>query len=1717
MNLQFCYRIVHFLLLISFFLFSNLPAQSVKFEFEHITADDGLSHSFVNDVIKDKNGFIWIATDDGLNRYDGVDFKIFRNEPGNPYSLSHNYTFRLLDTYVNGRQIIWVGTFGGGLNLLDVETERFINWYSDEEKIKTSSREPAFCSVLYESESKVIKMWYTNTAGILKDFTIDYVEVSAAEGIENVDWDNTEFKTVLSRGKEGEWDCGFIGIPTVIYHAGLYRMWYNGSQGGLDTKIGYAESEDGINWEKHPGNPVLVPGGKGSWPEVKGLLYPNVVHDGENYHIWYSGWNEGWQTAQIGHAVSADGIHWTKDEMNPVIPYGEGAAWDEHLTSSPMVRYEDGIFRCWYIGWSSASEKFPGIGYAVSRDGTEWEKIPEANFLNKAGDSNISHSSVIHDGEEYLLFYTDGNWYNWDIHVASSEDGIYWNQQEESRTFNKFYNCPTGNNVHSLFADSGGAMWMGCWGPNRGVNKIDFLEDLNFQKLLENPFNYDGWKISHFLQSVSGSDIEQDRYGNIWIAGNTQGIYHYNSSSGQFARFQLEKESSVPSTYNTYSVFPEENYIWAGMGNGDIVRLEFDFTDPTPSLLNQKRFKTRLNGIIKHIVKVSDNKFLLNSAVGGIGLFNKITGNVEYFSNSPSDQKSLGYGEIGTISVDSSGFIWICSEGGLNKFNPNKKKFRNFVYEEGNPNAIQSNYVSSLIETEEKSQRVLWIGTRSGGLTKISRRGNIVKHYKPENSNPNSLSHLMVRSLYEDREGFIWIGTGNLLQKLDPNTDRFMNYPPSQTVGESKMSGWHFDAVFEDQRDQIWIGSFKGYEKYNREKEVFDFQGGGRVTKIFAFKDFDVDEIWIATDNIGLLMYNDSSGIETTYPVDIEDPEKLGSKVINTLFGTTVDGRHVLWIGTKYGLYSTILHKNKSRNPDELKFKRYTVEDGLPNNIVTSITDDDNANLWIGTNRGLSKFTPSTGEFRNYDKGDGLPSNEFVMNSVMKSNSGELFFGTKNGLTSFFPDSIVDNTEKPNIVLTGFRLFNKPVKIDPSQSGTEEFHLKKQITYLDTLFLSYNENYFSFEFAALDYHNPKKNRYAYLMENFESDWNFTGSDNRSAHYTNVEPGEYSFKVKGTNNDGYWSDIRSLVIIITPPWWETNWAYLGYIIIVMILLYVVWSFQVSRINLKHAAELEHLEAEKYREIDQMKSRFFANISHEFRTPLTLILGPIERMLSKARDMKEEKDLSLVRRNARRLYNLINQLLDLSKLESNKFSLKVYRQNIVPFLKGLVMSFSSLAERKNILLKVTSEKEEFQIYFDKEVLSKIINNLVSNAFKFTERGGRIDIAVKEISDPVNKDTKDADINRTLSIVVTDNGIGIPKDMVERIFERFYRVDEHPPTETEGTGIGLSLTKEMVELHKGKITVTSEEKRGTSFFVSLPMNDDAYTENEISEREINDEDYLIGSSELEILEKSESENVRADGDLTPLPEKPIILVVEDNPDVRQYIKDYIYEEYEIAEAVNGSDGLEKAFEIIPDLILSDIMMPEMNGVELCSKLKNDERTSHIPVILLTAKASGEDKINGLETGADDYIMKPFDAKELLVRIKNLIEGRKRIREHFRKEGLFEINDQAVNSVDKVFLQKVIAFINDHISDTNLNIDILADEMALSRSQLYRKFSALCNESPSDFIRRIRLSRAAKLIEQNFGNISEIAMEVGFTNPGYFSKCFREQFKKSPKEYTK
>ncbi len=881
-----------------------------------------------------------------------------------------------------------------------------------------------------------------------------------------------------------------------------------------------------------------------------------------------------------------------------------------------------------------------------------------------------------------------------------------------------------------------------------------------------------------------------------------------------------------------------------------------------------------------------------------------------------------------------------------------------------------------------------------------------------------------------------------------------------------------------------------------------------------ARKDQD-GSFWLCVDRVGLFRFDPVTLSLKGFFHDDNDSTSLSSNNVISMAEDPAEPNRFLWIGTDGG------GLNKFEKATGL-CTRITTHNGLPNNVVYTIFPDKKGKLWMSTNNGLCTMDPRTMKFRYYDVNDGLQGLEFNRYRNYQTPDGKIYIEGTDGVNVFYPEDITENTHVPPVMFTDLKLYGKSISWKDAGSP-----LKNSIGETKEIVLSFEQNIITFEFAALDFSNSPRNQYSYRLEGFSDEWTKPSSE-RVATFTNLSPGSYTLRVRGSNNDGIWNETgASLSLIVLPPWYKTWWAYSCYAGLLLTGLFMFRRYDLKRIRLKDQFEIEHTKAEHLKEVDQLKMQFFQNISHEFRTPLTLILGPIEKLLGGSiPEDTQKRELRMMRRNAQRLLRLINQLLDLSKLEAGGMKLQASKGNLIAFIKGITMSFHSLAERKEIFLDVHADVEEIEIYFDKEKLEKIIINLLSNAFKFTPDHGEITVSLtltprrvesSTVPSPNGRGVAPTLVGDGVRVSIRDTGIGIAPEKLPHIFDRFYQADSSTTRSQEGTGIGLALVKDLVELHHGTITVTSEPGKGSEFVVSLPLGKSHLKPEEIV-------DASVGAGHvLPILEESETQRTEIhhpaeNESQSNIDDKPILLIIEDNSDVRDYIKSYLVPMYTVLEAADGAEGVERAKEAIPDLIISDVMMPKMDGYEVCSRLKQDEKTSHVPIILLTAKAAKEDKIGGLETGADDYLIKPFDSAELLVRVKNLIESRRKLREKFGKELVtLKPGEVAVTSVDQAFLKKVMDAIEKKIGDEQFGVSELADAIGLSSKQLQRKLKGLANTSANDFIRSFRLHRAKELLQKDSSTIAEIAYSVGFGSPAYFTKCFQEQFGATPSETRK
>ena len=1169
-----------------------------------------------------------------------------------------------------------------------------------------------------------------------------------------------------------------------------------------------------------------------------------------------------------------------------------------------------------------------------------------------------------------------------------------------------------------------------------------------------------------------------DRKNNLWIVLDSGGLFKFNLETGEHKDFfanNVIKESFGNNYINT-AIRDKDGELWFGTSSGlsgyypDKDLFENYFIDPSNPLNN-----------INHIYRIKDdgqgNIWTISNNVKGVGCFNIFKKQFTHYSRGLDAW-------ISSVTTDRSGIVWLGNwYQGVYKFDPASKKFSTFSIEKDGKDILDGKLILAVFEDQNGE---IWFGGDLDGLYRYNRQTGKISVYKIESGNFDNSVENYILNIFQDSNSRFWIGTQGGLCSFNPETSSFkhINQPGSLYQGLGRVS-----KILEDTKGVLWLTTMNGLlVKLNPttlSTEYFTLND-----KQIMFRDFIADRrgfLWIGSAVEGgegaVLKFN----LRSEKLSFVKQLEKFN--IISLCYE---DG--ILWCGTNGS--GLIRYDTKTDTKTLLN-----TENGLISNAIQGLEKDDAGNLWISSPLGLTRFNPKTNAFNHYFKEDGFFTDNFTYTAHSKSENGEMIFGSLHGVVTFYPDSIKSSTYAPPIVLTDLKIRNESVRVGGNSP------LKKHISVSEGIKLAHDQNDITFAFASLDFKHSERIKYSFYLENFEEGWRKPGFE-RTAYYTNLDPGEYVFRVKGTNSDGIWNEkVASVKIIILPPWWATWWAYSIYTCVLLGLLYFLRRYELNRQNLKHKWELERVETEKYQEIDRVKSRFFANISHEFRTPLTLIKGPVQQMLSGEFTGNIKKQYRMILRNTNRLMHLINQLLDLSKLDSGQIQLRASPENIVPLVNGLTQSFESLAKQRNIQLAFHSSVNEIIVYIDRDKFEKIIINLLSNALKFTPEEGVVSVKVNSALDKISGD------NDFAVIEITNSGEGITSDQLHKIFDRFYQADDSLVRKYEGTGIGLTLTKELVELHHGEISVVSEPGKETTFTVHLPIGKNHLLPEEIidSPEEILSEikiDWDIIESEFSSGSKTKSVTHQVNNSST-------LLIVEDNADMRSYMHESLELNYKIIEAENGEDGIQQSLNYSPDMIISDVMMPKMDGFQFCSKIKTDERTSHIPVILLTAKASGESRIEGLETGADDYLTKPFDTRELKIRINNLIKQRRILQEKFRKEITVSPGDITVTSIDEQVVQRAIDIVEKYINDPEFDTSKMAGEVGVSRTLLNTKLKALTGLSTGEFIRTIRLKRAAQLLQKGFGNVTQVAYEVGFKSLSYFAKAFREQFGQSPSHF--
>ena len=1210
--------------------------------------------------------------------------------------------------------------------------------------------------------------------------------------------------------------------------------------------------------------------------------------------------------------------------------------------------------------------------------------------------------------------------------------------------------------------------------------------------------------VFNSLHSAQITDVTTDPIGNIWLIYTDGLLEKLDSKTGKIIDRKQWPVSASKMPVDNYNLFcDKQGDLWIYSSIKPLGVFYFNVAKSITKNLNKESLVNRLNSnMVTSIVQDDAGKIWIGTDHGGVNLIDKTSFEVTYLVNRENNSKTIGQNSIVSMFKDPMGIIWLGTyKKGISYYHPNIIKFPLFGRQALTGNSLGYDDVDAFAEDAKGN---LWIGTNGGGLIYFDRKRGSFKSYLNNKASSNSLSNNVVISLCIDHEQKLWIGTyfGGL-DCFDGQTFRHYRH------NEADLSSISDDRVYEVMEDSdhtIWAGTLGGgISKFDRNNKKFTSFRANQPSSIHSNYVYSIVEdklknLWIGTTD-GVEMLDKKTGKFVQYQ---SDPTSANSLINNNVYSLTVDSRGLIWIGTHDGL--SVL------DPKTKKVKNYRSMDGLPDNNVVAIREDSKHSMWLSTANGLSNVLvkgTNADELRfiNYDEKDGLQGREFNEDASFVTSKGELIFGGSNGFNLFNPTTIKVSNTPPVVVLTDFMLFNESVK--PGKELNGNVVLSNSITDIKSIKLKYNENFFSIEFASLNFLNPDKVRHEYRMEGFDSNWILADNTVRKATYTNLDPGEYTFKVKAISDDGISQEkILSLNIEILPPWWRTTFAYFIYTLIFLSGLFYARFRGIQKIQAQFALEQEkkealrvreqeRQEAQRMHELDVMKIKFLTNVSHEFRTPLSLIMAPVDKIL-KSPDQPVNKDqITLIKRNAKRLLNLVNQLLDFRKMEVKELKLDLKPGDIIAFIKDVSFSFIDIAEQNKISFEFDTDTNDFVTRFDHDKIERILFNLLSNAFKFTQPGGRVTVLLSLTAETVAESFK-------LKINVIDTGIGIPAGKKLKIFERFFQNEVPASMINQGSGIGLSITKEFVKMHSGEISVENVSTGGSCFIVELPLNrvndqiDDLTTV-------IVEPEELSDSEELPSLEPKRKLNKK----------RPTVLLVEDNEDFRFYLKDNLRESFRMIEACNGKEGWQKALALHPDLIVSDISMPEMNGLELCEKIKNDSRTSQIPIILLTALINEEDQMKGLESGANDYLTKPFNFEILHFKIKNLLAMQKSFKSTYSKQIDVHVKADEIQSVDEKFLASTLTFIEKNLQNSNFSVEELSRLMNMSRVSLYKKVLLLTGKTPVEFIRYIRLEKAKHLLETSQLNISEICYKVGFNTPKYFTKAFKAEYNVLPSEF--
>lgn len=1235
--------------------------------------------------------------------------------------------------------------------------------------------------------------------------------------------------------------------------------------------------------------------------------------------------------------------------------------------------------------------------------------------------------------------------------------------------------------IRSLCIDHSGRIWIGTYTGLYILNR-DTRQVKQFTFNLENP---------NQLMADAVICIFEDSRHRMWI-GTNSGLYLRFANNDNFERFVPDKNDpySFPDITTRTIIEDFNGNIWFGTKENGICVLQpdgksfrtyrHDKNDPS-SLSNDRIFA----------LSADDDGKLWIGTEDGLDIFDPQSGKARRISDDQRKRYSFIGKSVRSIFIDKDGIYWIGTfRAGVNKYDKNLTFFNLRQSSPFDPWGLSSSTVTSFAEDPDGD---IYMGTDGGGLNLFHRKTGLFSHPKPAAGYPGQAKSILAMELVGDE---LWMGAyPEGVYVLNIVTSAVRHYVKGH--GPENLCSNEIFCIKKDSRGNIWLGTNgNGLSVFDTKTRTFhrfdpnDPKGSKAMLPsngfIRAIAEDRYGNIWIASHGVGIAVYDPWRG---TFRHLNHENSNLAYDFVMSMYAAK-DG--TVWVGTAGAGMCRFDHSTN-------KFTSFSESEGLANGFVYKILEDDDGKLWVSTNKGISSFDPRTSKFRNYSYYNGLQQSSYCVGAGLSTSAGEMFFGGLDGFNYFNPKSFRSNRAVPSLVFTDLRVANRSVV--PGDNSV----IKAHISIAKEIHLNYKQN-FSLDFVALNYTAPEESRYMYKLDGFDKNWNDVGSV-KTAGYTNLAPGKYTFRLKARSEDGSWSTPETkIVIYVKPPFWRTTYAYIFFILLAGVIIWFVrylgikklknrFALEQERRQFRQMLEEERREAERKHEFDQVKIKFLTNLSHEFRTPVSLIVSPAEQLLEQEASEAKRQQLSLIKRNARRLLNLVNQLLDFRKLEERELKLNLTENDLVFFIKEVGDSFKDIAERRKIDFSFSSSLSHYHTTFDRDKIERALFNLLSNAFKFTKENGKISLKI-EPNSPAG-----------VRIIIADTGIGMDASTRDRVFERFFQGETDGAILNQGSGIGLSITREFVKLHNGTIDVESIPGKGTVFTITLPCN---------PVEKITDPGETALTSEANNDHRPPALSETRERNAADL-QKPVLLLVDDHEDFLTYISSNLKHNYKIVEASDGKQGWQKVLSSHPQVIVSDINMPEMDGIALCKKIRSDKRTRHIPIILLTALTDDANQLKGLDTGANDYLTKPFNFQILNLKIKNLLNLNQNLKSVYSRQLKVAPSDVDILSEDEKLLRSVIQYIETKLDSPELSVEEMAKNIGMSRGALYNKIVSLTGETPVEFIRSVKMDKAAALLENTDMKISQIGYAVGFTAPNYFAKVFKEKYNLSPSEYIK